>query len=143
MNGSENPKEARRRYVASFNDTMIKIWREKISLMKVVDTGQLYKSVASLRASADNDFVTVQLSQSFLEYGLWQDYGTGKEVPRGNPGDIGRDKARQPRRWFSKKYFASVMNLQEFYADNLGMEGALLISDALSKKQGAGRNAVF
>jgi len=26
----------------------------------------------------------VHLSQAFLEYGLWQDYGTGKEVTRGN-----------------------------------------------------------
>ena len=26
---------------------------------------------------------------------LWQDYGTGKETPRGNPGDIGRAKKRQ------------------------------------------------
>lgn len=23
-----------------------------------------------------------------IEYGLWQDFGTGKEIPRGNHGDI-------------------------------------------------------
>ncbi len=56
---------------------------------------------------------------AFLEYGLWQDYGTGRETPRGNSGDIGRTKVRQRRKWFSRKYYASVMRLKEFYEDNV------------------------
>ena len=40
----------------------------------------------------DGRFIEVGLSQSFLEYGLWQDFGTGKEIPQGNHGDIGREK---------------------------------------------------
>lgn len=30
----------------------------------------------------DGRFLEVTLTQSFLEYGLWQDYGTGRETPR-------------------------------------------------------------
>ena len=71
--------------------------------------------------------------RSFLEYGLWQDYGTGRETPRGNPGDIGRAKKRKRRRWFSRKYYASVMNLREFLEENLGREFCGILSSALSK----------
>lgn len=45
-----------------------------------------------IQYSTDGRFIEVGLSQSFLEYGLWQDFGTGKEIPRGNHGDIGREK---------------------------------------------------
>ena len=73
----------------------------------------------------------ITLGQEFLEYGLWQDYGTGKEVARSNSGDIGRDKVRQRRRWFSRKFYASFMNLKEFMADSIGREFIGMVSDAL------------
>jgi len=31
--------EERAKYVAAFNDTMIKIWKEQITLLNVIDTG--------------------------------------------------------------------------------------------------------
>ena len=85
------------------------------------------------RSMVDGRFFEVGLSQSFLEYGLWQDYGTGRETPRGNSGDLGRAKKRQRRRWFSRKYYASVMNLKEFLEENIGKEFCGIISSALSK----------
>ena len=80
--------EERQKYVTAFNDTMIKIWKEQITLLGVIDTGRLLRSPMSVGLSADGKYSQVQLSQAFLEYGLWQDYGTGGEVPRGNSGDI-------------------------------------------------------
>ncbi len=74
------------------------------------------------------------LSQAFLEYGLWQDFGTGKEPPRGNPGDIGHDRKRQPRRWFSRKYYASVMNLRDFMVDSIGQEFVGIVAKAIDDK---------
>ena len=56
----------------------------------MIDTNQLSALISAFRA--DGRFFEVGLSQTFLEYGLWQDYGTDKETPRGNPGDIGRTK---------------------------------------------------
>ena len=123
----------REKYVLAFNDTMIKIWQEQITLLDVIDTRSLLRSPTALSVRADGRFFEVGLSQAFLEYGLWQDYGTGKETPRGNSGDIGREKKRKRRRWFSKKYYSSVMNIRDFFADNLGREFQGIISDAFDR----------
>ena len=127
--------QARQKYVTAFNQTMIRIWKVKITLLDVIDTGRLLHSVPIVLAMRnDGRFLEVTLTQSFLEYGLWQDYGTGRETPRGNPGDIGRAKKRQRRKWFSTKYYASVMNIKEFYEENLGLQFLGIISNALNKK---------
>lgn len=114
--------EARRKFVEAWNKTMIDIWQEKIFKYKIYDTGNLYRSPLALAIRADGRFFDITLSQSFVEYGIWQDLGTGREVPIGNPGDIGHDKVRKRRPWFSPKYYASVMNLRDFYAESLGQE---------------------
>ena len=123
MNGNniteQQAQKEREKFVTAFNDTMIKIWQEQITLLGVIDTGALLASPKAIAMRADGRFFEVSLSQAFLEYGLWQDYGTGRETPRGNSGDIGRTKVRQRRKWFSRKYYASVMRLKEFYEDNV------------------------
>lgn len=133
--------EARRKYVRAFNATMVKIWREQIALLGVIDTGALYRSTVGISMTADGKFIDITLSQAFNTYGLFVDYGTGRNTPRGhrgalsserNPGDIGRANGRKRKRWFSRKYFASVMNIQEFYADSLGQEFCRAISNALN-----------
>lgn len=101
---------------------MVKIWKEKIVLLDVIDTGALLSSPAPLKLITDNQFTTVTLSQQFLEYGVWQNYGTGKEVYRGNPGDIGRPKVRKKKPWYFRKYYGSVLNIKEFMAENLGKQ---------------------
>ncbi|MBQ5723940.1 MAG: hypothetical protein IIV64_07065 [Muribaculaceae bacterium] len=129
----QQAQQEREKYVLAFNDTMIKIWQEQITLLDVIDTRSLLRSPMALPVRADGRFFEVGLSQAFLEYGLWQDYGTGKETPRGNSGDIGREKKRKRRRWFSKKYYSSVMNIRDFFADNLGHEFQGIISDAFDR----------
>ena len=152
MNGNDNEQlEARRKYVTAFNATMVKIWREQIALLGVIDTGALYRSTVGVSMTADGKFIDITLSQAFNTYGLFVDYGTGRNAPRGhrealsserNPGDIGSStkslcsaknaNGRKRKRWFSRKYFASVMNIQEFYADSLGQEFCRTISNALN-----------
>lgn len=117
-----DPIEARQKFVEAWNKTMIDIWQEKIFKYKIYDTGNLYRSPLALAIRADGRFYDITLSQTFVEYGIWQDLGTGREVPIGNHGDIGHDKVRQRRPWFSPKYYASVMNLRDFYAESLGQE---------------------
>ena len=102
-------------------------------MLGVIDTGALLASPKSVAMRADGRFFEVSLSQAFLEYGLWQDYGTGRETPRGNSGDIGRAKVRKRRKWFSRKYYASVMRLKEFYEDNVGRSLTGIVSNALNK----------
>lgn len=127
--------EERARYVRAFNETMIRIWKEQITLLNVIDTQRLLHSPIAVGMNADGKFSEVRLSQAFLEYGLWQDYGTGKEVPRGNSGDLGRPKVRKERHWFSRKYYMSVMNIKEFMGDSLGRQFQGIISDALDQKK--------
>ncbi len=133
MNGNniteQQAFEERQRWVNAFNDTMLKIWQEQITLLGVIDTGALLASPKALPVRADGRYFEVGLSQTFLEYGLWQDYGVGRETPRGNSGDIGRAKKRQRRKWFSRKYYASVMNIKEFYEDNIGRSFTGILSD--------------
>ena len=133
MNGNQkNSVEERRKYVTAFNDTMVKIWKEKMILLGVIDTGALYNSTVGVSMTADGKFIDITLSQAFNTYGLFVDYGTGSNTPRGNPGDIGGPNRRKRKRWFSRKYFASVMNIQEFYADSLGREFCRAVSNALN-----------
>jgi len=133
MNGNKPTEQQvlqeRQKFVTAFNDTMIKIWQEQITLLGVIDTGALLASPKAIAMRADGRFFEVSLSQAFLEYGLWQDYGTGRETPRGNSGDIGRAKVRQRRKWFSRKYYASVMNIKEFYEDNIRRSFTGILSD--------------
>ena len=166
MNGNshiteQQAQKEREKFVTAFNDTMVKIWQEQITLLDVIDTGALLASPKGIAMRADGRFFEVSLSQAFLEYGLWQDYGTGRETPRkssaerelahtsaeaqpgsrlrhprGNSGDIGRTKVRQRRKWFSRKYYASVMNIKEFYETNIGKAFTGILCSALSKDFG-------
>lgn len=127
--------QEREKYVLAFNDTMVKIWKEQIILLGVVDTGRLLESPVGIRCDRDERIMTITLSQSFLKYGLWQNYGTGREVYRGNPGDIGRDKKRVARKWMSRKFYASYMNIKEFMADSIGREFIGLVADTLDDRK--------
>lgn len=124
--------EARRKFVTAFNSTMVMIWRERITMLSVVRTGALYGSVIGMYAAMNNDASEFQLQQEFLTYGIWQNYGTGRETPRGNPGDIVRVKVRRKRPWFQPKYFGSVMNLRDFMGESLSLEYLAMMSNALS-----------
>ena len=59
--------EERKKYVNGFNDTMLKIWQEQITLLGVIDTGALLASPKAVAMRADGRFFEVSLSQSFLE----------------------------------------------------------------------------
>ena len=131
LNQHIDPQSEREKYVLAFNDTMLKIWQEQITLLDVIDTGHLLNSVKALPVRADGRFVEIGLSQLFTEYGLWQDFGTGKEIPRGNHGDIGREKRRIAKKWFSKKYYASVMNIRDFLSENLAEEFTGIVAQSL------------
>ena len=134
LNGNDQQLQEREKFVFAFNRTMITIWCEQITLLNVIDTGRLLRSLKALPVRADGRFIEIGLSQSFLEYGLWQNFGTGKEIPRGNSGDIGRERKRQKKPWFSRKYYASVMNLRDFLADNIAHEFVGIVARALDDK---------
>lgn len=139
INSTVQAKQERRKYISAFNDTMIKIWKEQITLLGVIDTGMLLGSTHAISMKMDSNATEAELSQEFREYGLWQDYGVGRETPRGNSGDIGRAKKRKRRRWFSRKYFASVFNIRDFMADSLGREFGGVLSSVFDRRKFTGR----
>ena len=65
-------QDARQKYILAFNATMLEIWKERITLLEVIDTGLLLRSPLSLSVKADGRFFEVTLSQAFLESGLWR-----------------------------------------------------------------------
>ena len=133
LNSENQSIEERRKYVTAFNDTMIKIWQEQITLLGVIDTGQLLGSTHALSMRMDNSVTEVELSQEFLEYGLWQDLGVGRDTPRGNSG-LANGTRRKRRRWFSRKYFASLFNIRDFMADSLGREFTGILSNVWNRQ---------
>ena len=45
INNHPDPQAEREKFVTAFNDTMLKIWQEQITLLGVIDTGHLLNSV--------------------------------------------------------------------------------------------------
>ena len=125
----------RQLFVAGFNDTQVTMWQEQITLLDIIDTGALLNSVAGIRCDHDGKIIMVTLQQSFLEYGLWQEYGVGKDTPRGNPADLGYYRTRLRRPWMGRKLYASVMKLKEMFADSMGRQFCGIVADALSDKK--------
>ena len=67
-----------------WTDTMIKIWREKISRLRINDTGRLFGSFrSSIRKGA-----TTTIEHRFMQYGLYVASGVGKGFYHGNSGDL-------------------------------------------------------
>ena len=82
LNGNDKQREEREKFVFAFNRTMITIWCEQITLLNVIDTGRLLRSLKALPVRADGRFIEIGLSQSFLEYGLWHWKGNPKRQLR-------------------------------------------------------------
>lgn len=95
-------------------------------------TGELIASTVAMRLKSDPETLSVTFEQQFRAYGIYVDAGTGREVYKGNPGDIGREKVRKKKPWFGRKYYLSVMNLRDFYAENLGLQTIDVIAESLT-----------
>lgn len=134
MTGTNKAQSEREKYVRAFNSTMVKIWLEQQALLGTIRTGALYQSTVAVSMTHDEKFLSIELVQAFNTYGLFVDRGTGREIARGNGGDLGFTPNRKAKPWFSRKYYASVMNIQEFYANNVGRDFCKMVADAFSPK---------
>lgn len=134
MDPAEKSLREREQYIRAFNTTMIKIWKEQIVKLKVIDKGRLYRSIVPLSLTKDAKITRVNMQWGFPDYGIYQDRGTGRDTPRGNSGDIGRPKIRERRPWQSRKFYASYRNILDFFADNLGHEFCGAIPTILGSK---------
>lgn len=109
------------------------IWQEKITLLGAIDTGFLLASVRSVGSmSANSDFTELTFTNTFTEYGLYVERGTGSNTPKGNGGDLGKPNNRKKKPWFSKKYWYSSMRMKEFMEENMGDQFKNIMMTALN-----------
>lgn len=157
MSGKNNNRPAataedRKKYQEAWEKTMVEIWREKIMRLHVVDTTQLHNEINGDVISSASEISTIQ--HRFMEYGIYQDCGTGRGYAKGNGGNLeflnplSREKEyarkqksgkvtlsepRKPREWFSRAYFASVMVLKEQMAYMYGEEFCGMLVDKIEE----------
>lgn len=98
--------------IAAWANIVIEKWHAKITELKVYDKGNLDNSLMQeLMVNAGSDIDRIEFT--FKLYGQFVDMGVGKEISKGNSGDLGATPTRQPKEWFSKKYYGQVMRLRE------------------------------
>lgn len=144
MSGKSNrpyaTSEDRQKYRDAWAKMMVSIWREKIERLHVIDTYKLHQEITENVTSSGGELSTIQ--HKFMEYGIYQDCGTGNGYKKGNSGNLefldpalrdSRYQQRRPREWFSRAYFASVMVLKEQMAYMYGEEFCGLLVDKIEE----------
>lgn len=111
-----------RAYLHAWASMMITIWEEKLILLDVNDTWELYNSFTQhVMIHSGGDAAKIEFA--FLEYGFYANAGVGKEVSVGNDGDlinvahynVGSDSfelSRKPKPWFDMGWYKSVYALR-------------------------------
>lgn len=150
--------EDRKKYQEAWAEMMVTIWREKIERLHVINTYALHQQITDNVITSSDAMSTIQ--HKFLEYGIYQDVGTGNGYSKDNGGYLkildpvyreehGLDKPRKvgpkaggyytsgnpriPREWFSRSYYASVMVLKEQMAYMYGEEFCGLLVDKIEE----------
>lgn len=116
-------------YAQGWQDKMVDIWRDRIDLLRVRDTGALRASIEKGHFSFGE--AGGSMSFQYLEYGIFVDLGVGNGYRRGNGGDLaflapsyrlehhlGQPRERRP--WFNKSWYISIMVLKDKLADVIG-----------------------
>lgn len=132
-------------YSKGWYDKMVIIWRDRMDMLGIHDTGALRSSIEKGKFSMDEDGGAMAFH--YLEYGIYVDLGTGNGYYRGNPGDLhfldptyrlehklGAPRKRKP--WFNKSWYISVLVLKEKLADVLGEQFSGLFDNLKGRERG-------
>ena len=107
--------------IHAWADITIKIWKAKITSLYIYDTGALLNSLLNtLTISAGNNVSKVEFS--FKLYGIFVDMGVGREISKGNGGDLGFTPVRKRKEWYSKVFYREVMKLRDILMEKYGRE---------------------
>lgn len=129
--------------IAAWADVMVKMWRDRITELPVVDTWELYNSfIMHIIKQAGGDLSKIEWA--FKQYGIYQDMGVGRETGRGNSGSLktgltiganGKQKLkREQKPWYSKTFYREVMKLKEYMAFWYAGQSKLIISEAFGQQ---------
>ena len=109
--------------ISAWADITLKIWRDKIVMLNVYNTGELMASLKNeLDRAAGNSVEKVEFA--FRLYGVFVDMGVGKEIHKGNSGDLGFTPLRKRKEWYSKVFYREVMKLRDLLADRYSKAAA-------------------
>jgi hypothetical protein len=130
--------------ITAWADVVVKMWRDRITELPVMDTQQLYNSfvVHVIKQAGGN---LSKIEWMFKQYGIYQDMGVGRETAIGNSGDLGevahvtapngRSRiARVPKPWYSKTFYREVMKIKEYMAFWYAEQSKLIISEAFGQQ---------
>lgn len=117
--------EQLRKFEQGWADMMVDILHDRISMLRIVDTGSLYRSVRKRKVTDRT------IEHQFLEYGIYVANGVGNGYKKGNGGYLeildkeyrrehGMKSQRRKRDWFFKKYYYSMYRLNEKEAEMYG-----------------------
>jgi hypothetical protein len=122
-----------REWERGWAEMMVKIWRENILRLGIMDTGRLHNTLSHQVTDLSGQ---ITIAHEFMLYGIYVARGVGKGYRRGNSGKddenglqfLGKSyrkahkmgKARKKRDWFSRKYMRSIRVLSEVERDLYG-----------------------
>lgn len=127
MNGinSDNAEELLR-FEEGWTEKMVEFWKERMDKLRVNRTFALRNSLLGIHRPGAIEF-------RFLEYGIYVANGTGREIYRGNGGDLGFTPKRKAKEWFFRKYASSRHVLNEVEAAHYGQDYQGMLTVALDE----------
>lgn len=109
MRREDMSAEELRRFEEQWTKNMRLYWQERLDKLRVNRTYSLHDSIVGVLHPGNP--TTIEFK--FLQYGVYVDNGTGREISRGNGGDLGFTPKRKPKEWYYRKYYGSRMVLNE------------------------------
>lgn len=107
--------------IRAWAEITLNIWRDRITELKIYESGELMRSLENtLYTSAGNSVEKVEFA--FKLYGIFVDMGVGREISKGNGGDLGFTPVRKRKEWYSRVFYREVMRLKEILAEKYGQE---------------------
>ena len=108
---------------------MVEIWRDRLDVMGIRDTGALRSSVQ--KGTFNIEDAGGAMTFLYLTYGIYVDHGVGNGYSQGNGGDLpfidpvyrhehhkGKPRSRRP--WFNVSWFISTQVLKEKLGELIG-----------------------
>jgi len=120
-------------YIEAWTRMMITIWEQRLEFYEIGVTGALKNSLQmEIIRQANGD--VAKINHFFLYYGQYVDRGVGKEIWRGNPGDLGFTPKREKKPWIQGKYWYSKEKLKAEMIEQTGEFYLVSLSDVLTGK---------
>ena len=115
-------------YYRAWAKMMVTIWQDKIAMLNVRDTGELFKSF-EVKVLPECGGDIEKITFCYLYYGRMVDMGVGRGVTMA---DAGTGSGRKKKPWYNKTWYHSIKVLTEKRAQLYGEEFQLIIMEALN-----------